>query len=260
TWNADKTFLACCIPGHRLLGDIHTAFDCCADGHSLTGNDRTGYRCCPVGQSYDGYQCGSVCKHGRIMVDGECVCPPGTSPAADGGCKGPVGCDSGLTTAGTCYAFKTENGHTFGYDSRQLYYSAADHSNQHRLGKFKFCKNERCTADNSVNPNDAVHIQDIQGIISHSSGPRWLSKVADGTHIGRTPRYEDSGLFSITKWSCGKYCFGGYEEGVSYHSDTYPLTFTADKQACIPVEIMEVPCDIHAIENNCMWEKAPGAC
>ncbi|OTA70605.1 hypothetical protein K449DRAFT_393597 [Hypoxylon sp. EC38] len=275
TFNADRSFAACCAPGQRLLGSLDTAFDCCADGHVLTGTDRTGYRCCPTGLSYDGIRCSALCKNGKVMVDGKCICPPGTAPTADGGCKRPTGCDSGITTdssikkanhmIGTCYLFKMENGHTFGYDSGQLYYSAADHSNQHRFGKFKFCKNERCAAGSSVDPNDAIRIKDIQGTITQSSetqGNRWLNKASDGNHVGRTTRYEDAGLFTITKWSCGKYCLGGYEDGISYAcpSETPSITFTTDRQACTPVEIIEVPCDIHALENNCMWEKTPGAC
>ncbi|KAI1090030.1 hypothetical protein F5B19DRAFT_494857 [Rostrohypoxylon terebratum] len=264
TFTADNTVAACCLPGQRLLGTLDTAFDCCAPGHSLTGTDRNGYKCCPTGQFFDGLRCGGVCMNGRVMVDGQCVCPPGTSSTADGSCKALAGCDSGITT-GACYLFRMENGHTFGYDSGQLHYSAADHSNQHRLGKFKLCKNERCTPGSSVDPHDAIRIKDVQGTITQSSetqGNRWLNKASEGNHIGRTARFEDAGVFTITKWACGEYCLGGYDDGVTYAfpSETPSLTFTQDRQACTPIEILEVPCDIHSIENNCMWEKVPGTC
>ncbi|KAI0387113.1 hypothetical protein F5Y04DRAFT_243033 [Hypomontagnella monticulosa] len=264
TLNRDGTFAACCAPGQRLLGTPETAFDCCADGHELVGSYHTGYQCCPRGQSYDGVRCGSLCRNGKVMIDGECVCPRGTVAAADGTCKRPVGCDSGIIT-GKCYVFKMENGRTFGYDTGQSYYSAADHSNQHRLGKFKLCKNEGCTVGSSVDPDDAIHIKDTQGTLLRSSetqSDQWLNKASDGNHIGRTPRYNEAGAFTITKWSCGKYCLGGSEHGVSYAcpSDTPSITFTVDKQACTPLEIIEVPCDIRAVDNNCMWEKTAGSC
>ncbi|KAI0843968.1 hypothetical protein F5Y00DRAFT_249822 [Daldinia vernicosa] len=264
TFDADQVFVACCAPGQRLLGSPDTAFDCCAEGHDLVGSDHTGYRCCPIGQSYDGIRCGWVCSNGKVMVDGQCVCPLGTSPAADGGCRGPIGCDSGITT-GKCYVFRMENGHTLGYDSIQLHYSAADHSSQHRIGRFKICGNEACTIGRAVNPNDPVHIKDVQGTAhqsSESQGSQWLNGASDGNHIGRTPLYGDSGVFTLTKWSCGKYCLGGFGKGISYAfpSETPSITFTLDRQACTPIEIIEVPCDIHKVENNCMWEKVPGSC
>ncbi|KAK6950787.1 hypothetical protein Daesc_007312 [Daldinia eschscholtzii] len=264
TFDANHVFVACCAPGQRLHGTPETAFDCCADGHDIAGSHHTGYRCCPTGQSYDGYRCGGTCGNGKVMVNGRCVCPAGTTPTADGDCRGPIGCDSGITT-GKCYVFKMENGHTFGYDNGQSYYSAADHSNQHRPGRFKFCGNEACTPGHSINPNDQVRIKDIQGTASQSSESQdnqWLNGASDGNHIGRTTAYSDSGVFTLTKWSCGKYCLGGYGKGVSYAcpSETPSITFTLDRQACTPIEIIEVPCDIHMVENNCMWEKEPGSC
>ncbi|KAI2624967.1 hypothetical protein GGR54DRAFT_629423 [Hypoxylon sp. NC1633] len=253
TFSADRVFVACCAPGQKLLGTLLTAFDCCDEGHDLVGSDKTGYRCSPV------------CSNGKTMMLGRCVCPPGMTETADGGCKWPsVDCDSGITT-GKCYIIKMENGQTFGYDSESLWYSADDNSYHHRLGKFQFCKDERCATDLSVNPSDAIRIKDIQGTSARTSelqGNQWLNTASSGKHIGRTQRYQDAGSFAITKWSCGKYCLGGLQDGVSLaRTNNVPsITFTDDEQTCTPVEIIHVPCDVRAVENNCFWEKLPGTC
>lgn len=97
----DRKFAACCLPGQTLLGSPETAFDCCANGHDLVGKKETGYRCCPTGQDYDGTKCvipSPVCRNGKVLMGGKCVCPRGTTEAADGTCKKEAGCDSGLIT------------------------------------------------------------------------------------------------------------------------------------------------------------------
>lgn len=97
----DRKFAACCLAGQTLLGSPDTAFDCCASGHDLAGSPEAGYRCCPTGQDFDGTKCtkpSPVCRNGKVLVDGKCVCPRGTTEAADGTCKKEAGCDSGLTT------------------------------------------------------------------------------------------------------------------------------------------------------------------
>lgn len=99
--SADKKFFACCAAGQRLLGSPQTAFDCCADGHDLVGGADTGYHCCPTGYTFDGQNCKEVCKNGKVLVDGKCVCPEGQMEGPDGVCKDkpkPPICKSGLET------------------------------------------------------------------------------------------------------------------------------------------------------------------
>lgn len=85
--SADKKYFACCLPGQRLLGSPETAFDCCADGHDLAGSPQTGYHCCPSGYTFDGQQCKQQCKNGKLLVNGQCVCPEGAVQAEDGNCQ-----------------------------------------------------------------------------------------------------------------------------------------------------------------------------
>lgn len=96
TLSADKKYFACCIAGQNLLGSPDTAFDCCAPGHDLVGSTDTGYHCCPTGYTFDGKICKPVCKNGKVLVDGQCVCPDGTVDAGDGTCKPKPACSSGL--------------------------------------------------------------------------------------------------------------------------------------------------------------------
>ena len=101
TFSADKKFVACCAESQKLVGSPDTAFDCCGGGHDLAGSAATGYRCCPTGQIYDGKVCkpaDPVCKNGKTLVDGKCVCPAGKVEAADGSCEKPDECDSGIVT------------------------------------------------------------------------------------------------------------------------------------------------------------------
>lgn len=95
----DQKYVACCSPDQHLSGTAETAFDCCGEGHDITGSAKTGYTCCPTGQEYDGkicYKPKPVCENGKVLVDGECACPPGTTEAADGTCKKDAACESGL--------------------------------------------------------------------------------------------------------------------------------------------------------------------
>ncbi len=67
----------------------------------------------------------------------------------------------------------------------------------------------------------------------------------------------------MTKWPCGKYCLGGLNAciGPTCPSDVTVMTFTtADKDSCVVVDLMEVPCDIHAKENNCIWKNGDECC
>lgn len=171
--------------------------------------------------------------------------------------------DSLYVLIGKCYLFKMADGKLLGYDSAGWYNTAQD-SYLHHMGKFKFCKDEKCTAGESVNPGDALRILDTYGIANGGTNAnQWMNNNKNGAHIGKTADYKTAGVFTISKWTCGKYCLGGFEDGVgpTCPSDSPSLTFyTLDKQSCLPAELIEVPCDIHDNKNNCLWEKEPGSC
>ncbi|KAL2126571.1 hypothetical protein VTI74DRAFT_661 [Chaetomium olivicolor] len=274
TLSADKKWAACCPPGTSLLGSPKTAFDCCGAGHSLTGSDETGYRCCPTGQVYNGNKCKKpdspqpdVCKNGRVLVNGKCVCPAGTMEASDGTCKpsggnsGPNECSSEVQY-GKCYLFKMENGEYLGFNKG--WYAASKPSRDVQVGKFKFCKDEECIQGGDVNPGDPIRILDLHGEANSGKSPnQWLNNAQNGGHIGRTPNYPDAGVFTISKWTWSKYCISGLETGVgpTCPSDDPALTFnTLDTESCMPVELVEVPCNIRDPNNNCLWSGSNKPC
>jgi len=269
TLTKDKTHFACCHVGQDLLGSPDTAFDCCAHGHDLAGSAKTGYRCCPAGFEFDGDMCKQpekVCKNGKKLVDGHCVCPEGTVEAGDGTCKpnkrDDDECSSGLES-GKCYTFTSEVGHRLGLRADGNYYAAPDEAGQ-RYGKFKLCLDEACTGGRAVNPSDKVYIKDMYGNIgTGANNGQWLNKAANGAHITRTNVFANAGQFSLSKWPCGKYCLGGFDWGVGPACPaTIPaLTFyPQDPQMCIPFELTEVPCDIKSDANNCLWTGGDQCC
>jgi hypothetical protein len=94
------------------------------------------------------------------------------------------------------------------------------------------------------------NIQEIQG-----STRIWLSNAEDGKYIARTPNSWDGAELVITRWPGGKHCLGGYEAGVGLTtaSESVGATIlTMDNQACIPMTLTEVPCDIRAPGTNCL--------
>ncbi|KAH8663355.1 hypothetical protein BGZ61DRAFT_562607 [Ilyonectria robusta] len=265
TFNVDKTFVACCGVGQVLLGSPQTAFDCCGSGLDLVGDTSTGFACCASSETYDGSKCKpkvKVCANGKVLdaANEECVCPSGTAEASDGGCL--ATCSSGVS-AGKCYVFAWENGYRFGYNDRG-WYSAAKDGRNHRFGKFQLCKDQTCSASGDINPNDAFRIMDIHGQAnSGQNANQWLNDAKDFGNIGKTSDYSRAGVFTITKWACGRYCLGGFAAGLgpSYPSDEASAMFTSlDNQACIPIDITEVPCDIHSVQNNCITHNASVPC
>lgn len=96
-------YVACCMPGQKLVGSFDTAWDCCGEGHDIAGDANSGYQCCPTGQTFDGKTCKSPvpptpqCKNGKTLVDGKCVCPSGQTEGPDGTCQAQK-CSSGLVT------------------------------------------------------------------------------------------------------------------------------------------------------------------
>lgn len=157
-----------------------------------------------------------------------------------------------------------ENGLYLGFDSKANYYTAGKDSATHHMGKFRFCKDQNCTTGCGVNPGETFAILDIHGASNTGAGANnFLDRKNNGDHISKTPNFNQAGRFTITKWTCGKYCLGGYDWGLGPTCPSLEpaLTFnTLDKQSCLPLELVEVPCDINDPKNNCRWQKTPGSC
>ncbi|PTB76770.1 hypothetical protein M440DRAFT_1469901 [Trichoderma longibrachiatum ATCC 18648] len=193
-------------------------------GH-LPGADKAGYRCCSLEQFAKGVACSSL---GKIMVDGECVCPSDMIEDAGGLCQDVTpapSCESGLRE-GKCYIFKLSHG-LFGLDTLQGQYDIVDQGR--KFGKFKFCKTEACSGRSAINPDDEFRIYDVHG---------------DGlSGIVSTGTWHKASRLAITRWGDGKYC-------LSQVFDAFA------SQQCFPLWVVEVPCDIRAPENNCLWREA----
>ncbi|QDS76104.1 hypothetical protein FKW77_006409 [Venturia effusa] len=280
-FSADKKFVACCLPGQKLVGSKDTAFDCCGEGHDLSGDKTVGFTCCPTGQKYDGKVCKPchpptppVCENGKVLKDGMCVCPT-DSYERDGVCvptRNPdpprpappppsKECSSGIE-AGKCYTWTFPNGERFGYNAHG-WYTASKESRHQQFGKFKLCKDKECRPG-PINPGEGFSAQDLHGNANGGQNSGWyIDAKTNGGHVGKTPDYEKSGRFTLTKWPCGKYCLGGFNAGFgpTCPSDLPAGTFTThDKQSCIPIDVLEVPCDIHNIANNCIWHNGADQC
>lgn len=138
------------------------------------------------------------------------------------------------------------------------------YSRNHIFGKFQLCGDQVCTSGQPVNPNTGFGIRDVHGQAnSGANANQWLDNKQNGGHIGKTADWSKAGKFTLTKWPCGKYCLGGFDSGLgpTCPSEEPAFTFnTADKQACQPVTVTEVPCDIHAVENNCIWKNGDQCC
>lgn len=157
-----------------------------------------------------------------------------------------------------------DDGNLLGYNRVGGYYTSGKDSRYRMPGKFKFCKTEECDGTSPIDPNDGFRIQDLHGDANTGNNKnQWLDDKKNGGHIGKTPDFDKAGVFSVTKWSCGKYCLTGLEQGLSptCPSADPAITFlTKDKQACRSVEIEEVPCDVRAKSNNCLWDGGAGTC
>ncbi|KAE8138965.1 hypothetical protein BDV38DRAFT_281525 [Aspergillus pseudotamarii] len=92
---------------------------------------------------------------------------------------------------------------------------------------------------------------------------QWLNNAQHGSHIGQTSDFENAGQFTLSKWPRGKHCLGGFDWGIgpACPALTPAMTFyTRDPQMCVPFEITEVPCDVHADQNNCLWKNGDQCC
>jgi hypothetical protein len=265
TFTDCKTWVACCRPGQILLGDEATAFDCCEVDQELLGEKGT-YQCCPSGLTYD--EClgnlnetGTVCPDGELLVNEQCFCPPGTYRTDTGVCER-LQCSSGLLS-GKCYTFTFDNGFRYGYNSAG-FYTASEESRVQQFGKFQLCADEGCSIITDLNPGDPFYIKDIHGSANGGQAcKQWLNNASDGNHISKTPDFSQAGAFTITKWPCDKYCLSGFDAGIGPTCPTEMLgaTFTTqDDQSCIPLTLLEVPCDVRSPANNCIWETKESQC
>ncbi|TLD27965.1 hypothetical protein E2P81_ATG06311 [Venturia nashicola] len=170
-------------------------------------------------------------------------------------------CTSGIE-AGKCYTWTFPNGERFGYNAHG-WYTASKESRHQQFGKFKLCKDEKCSPG-PINPGEGFSAKDLHGNANGGQNPGWyIDAKTNGGHVGKTADFAKSGRFTLTKWPCGKYCLGGYEAGFgpTCPSDLPAGTFTThDKQSCIPIDVQEVPCDIHNIANNCIWHNGADQC
>lgn len=133
-----------------------------------------------------------------------------------------------------------------------------------RPAKLQFCQDEACTPGLPVNPSTQFTIKDLHGAVdSGKGGGQWLDDSKNGRHIGRTANYEKAGKFSMTKWPCGKYCLTGFDAGLSQacpNSNPGITQRPLNPDACIEFELLEVPCDIRADKNNCIWKSSKNPC
>ena len=165
---------------------------------------------------------------------------------------------------GKCYSFTFENGLRFGYNSAGFYRAAAESRDQ-QFGKFQFCPDANCTtlAEPEIRPGDLFYIKDIHGSGKGDQGyKQWLNNAKDGDFITKTTEFTEAGIFSITKWPSDKYCLGGFAGGLAVGlglagpEGKVGATFsTVDDQSCIPMSVLEIPCDIRSVPNNCIWPK-----
>lgn len=169
-----------------------------------------------------------------------------------------------LTTfLGKCYTFTAPNGNTLGSGADGIYYAKPDDMNFH-YGKFQLCLDEKCEGNLPINPQDGVYIRDLYGDVKTGANKgQWLNNAKDGAHIGKTKDFAAAGKFSLSKWPCGKYCLGGVEWGVgpACPSLTPAITFfSQDPQMCTAFDLTEIPCDIKAPANNCIWKSGKNQC
>ncbi len=133
-----------------------------------------------------------------------------------------------------------------------------------RYGKFQFCLDEKCDTGTPIDPSTEIFIRDTYGDLATGANKnQWLNHAINGGHIARTPDFSLAGHFSISKWPCGKYCLGGFTEGIgpACPATTPAMTFyTQDPQMCVEFELTEVPCDLKSDANNCIWKSGDQCC
>lgn len=114
-----------------------------------------------------------------------------------------------------------------------------------------------CNGKAAINPDEEIHILDMH--VQYKNGENsvnWIDKGVHGDPLGTTSSSNSAGSFSITKWELGKHCVSGFKQGLV--SKASLLVFVSpSSQACLPMTLIEVPCDIHDPTNNCRWTRSP---
>lgn len=93
-----------------------------------------------------------------------------------------------------------ENGQHLGFNKG--WYAAPKTSPEAQISKFKFRKDEACVRDvgNDINPGDPTRLMDLHGEANSGKNPnQWLNNAQNDGHIGRTDKYENAGVFTISK-------------------------------------------------------------
>lgn len=114
-------YVACCGPDEHLSGSITHGLSCCGAGRERTGSPAQGYGCCPKGNIYEGGKCKTpkdLCRDGKHMVDGKCLCPAGTIEDKNGNCTVPTPLSAGtdrppgtfLDSSGQCVSKSCDSG------------------------------------------------------------------------------------------------------------------------------------------------------
>lgn len=115
-----------------------------------------------------------------------------------------------------------------------------------------------------IDPGNGFRIREFHGS-SRDDNPQpdtqWLNSAGEvdatsGQPIARTSEMAGAGTFVITKWPGGKHCLGAVGNGLQliYAMGMPSASFTPkDSQSCIPLNVLEVPCDIRSPKNNCIW-------
>ena len=115
-----------------------------------------------------------------------------------------------------------------------------------------------------INPGNSFRIREFHGPSRDDDlqpDTQWLNSAGEvdatsGQPITRTSDIGSAGTFVITKWPGGKHCLGALGNCLQliYAMGMPSASFTPkDSQSCIPLNVLEVPCDIRSPKNNCIW-------
>ena len=163
---------------------------------------------------------------------------------------------------GKCYQFIGPTGRKLAFVNGQ--YSETIPHKEAIPGRFQFCRDKDCTPGQPVNPTDSTYIKDIMGSPLTAAGAgSWLNNAQGGVHIGKTTEIAQAGVFSITKWPCGKYCVSGFTQGLGMAcpaEDPGITLYTNVAEACVEFTLVEVPCSIRSDQNNCIWKSPKKQC
>jgi hypothetical protein len=124
------------------------------------------------------------------------------------------------------------------------------------LQKFQLCKDENCAIHGDIGPTDVFRIKDFYSQAALPEGQQsneWLSNAKSGQSITKTPLYEKTGNFTITKLTGGNHCLGGVDAGLTLTNpeNMVAASFTAtDIGSCVNITVAEVACDPRSKDDN----------